>query len=519
MVLHIIREIAKFIIETLKGYPAKWPLLNFLYMMKKTIFLIIALFNVFAGICQNQSVKSEVIVTGTVSGVYPPGYSGKVSIPLFYYNPKTEASVFYSPLFQSPDSFYFHFSLEQPKLLQLIYEPVYLIPGDSVHVDYIYIENDKGNSRSSFTKIYSKLGYGGNMGYGNFISKKRSYLEYGKLEPKDKGNAEQMTDSICENLSALAMQYFERHKVSPDYRKVIRNDLNLLKFNAKLKLAYGDSLKIIRLLKTNLQLFNDDAYNSTAYFSAIGSLPEAFASLYPNKPLSVLKALNKYLHGETYLYASLIYANILRQQLPSYNNPYSSQFALNALEKSKDQDLISFANFILRQEKVDEKANAVLNKIKVRDYNGDSFTIKEILMHKKSKLKYIDIWASWCAPCIEGIPYSKSLPGKFKGSEIQSFFISEDENIQDWKNAYNKLGMQKEESYCILDKENLDLFQEALKIRAIPRYLLLDSLNTILLLHAPGPKKISVKFISPFLQPKSDLISPIPPPPPPSKKK
>ena len=196
-------------------------------------------------------------------------------------------------------------------------------------------------------------------------------------------------------------------------------------------------------------------------------------------------------------------------------NPFSETIALNVLENSKDADLISFANFILAQITVDEAANEVFKKIKIIDYNGNITTIGSVLSSKKSKLKYVDIWASWCGPCLEGIPYSKSIPGKFDSNEMETFFISIDENQADWKKAYAKLDMQKEESYCVLDDENQKVLEKALQITGIPRYLILDSLNSIQMLRAPAPQNIDKKTISLFFKEKiKESPAGLPPPPP-----
>ena len=55
------------------------------------------------------------------------------------------------------------------------------------------------------------------------------------------------------------------------------------------------------------------------------------------------------------------------------------------------------------------------------------------------------MWASWCGPCKQEIPYLKKLKEKFKDKNIAIIGISVDENKSDWEN--------------ILKSENIDGIQ------------------------------------------------------------
>lgn len=481
--------------------------------MKNIIVLLGTLLWVNISFTQPHSTQKEIILTGTVNGLFLHDSQAQVEIPCYYYNPKSESYDDYKPQFATSDSFYFRFTLEQPKLIHVLYMPVYLVPGDSVHLEFKYTEdNEKKNSKSWFSKVYSELGYDGNIGYRSFINEQR-YSFIFHFNPKD--SSELALDSAYENLVLLTQQYLKTHKVSPDYKKIIENDLLLLKVSKEFDLAQADSMKIIQTLKGHRYLFTDNAYNSDAYFLAVGSLQEAFASLYPTNPGKVLEIMKQCLNGDTYIYASLIFSNVLRQKLPVEDNPYSAQIAIEALNGTKSRDLLFFSNFILSRLKSQRNSNEVFQNLKVVDYQGRVSTIGDILLQQKSKMKYIDLWASWCGPCIAEIPYSKKVSEKFKNVTIKTIFISIDENKEAWGKAYKQLKMRNEISYCIADKENLQLLDDALFINSIPRYLLIDAQNVLQALHAPGPRKLSADFLSYFLKDNSNLPSTVPPPPPP----
>lgn len=184
--------------------------------------------------------------------------------------------------------------------------------------------------------------------------------------------------------------------------------------------------------------------------------------------------------------------------------------------------MIIFANYILNQEKVNEKANEILKNVKVKDYKGTTMTIGEVFNRKESKLKFVDLWASWCAPCVEAIPYTKELPFRFSSGTIQPFFISTDTDMEAWKNASKRLAILTEVSYVIADEASMKLLEEAVHLNAIPHYLLLDSENKIQVLRAPAARSINQDFLSPFLNKKEEVESihgGVPPSPPPMMKK
>lgn len=475
-------------------------------------------------ICANHCfAQKHIIITGTIKNFYAENSKDELSFPFAYYNPKSEQHENHSPIFQTRDSFYFKFNLDQPKLFNIFFQPIYLVPGDSVHLHYTHAD-DKGNLITSISNEFSKLGFDGNLTVPSFIANARDSIRIKLYKLKDEKNINGLIDSVFADLLKKTLLYIQDHKISDDYREIIESDIALASFTAKVNhFIHGNNIpEAIQLISNNLSYFNDNALNTVDFFHAIGSIQQAFSAKYNyNDPQKVLKDLKKYLKDDNYIYASLIFSNVLRQQLPSYNNPYSVNIALNGLENTSDIDLIIFANFILNQENVNEKANEILKDVKIQDYYGNITTIGQVLKRKTSKLKYIDLWASWCAPCIEGIPYTIELPGKFKDEDLKIFFISTDKNINDWKRAAKRLDLLNEESYCIVDELNLKKLEKAVHLRAIPQYIILDSANKIQVLRAPGAKSINIEFLSPFLQNRKENgsnRSAIPPPPPPMKR-
>ena len=56
------------------------------------------------------------------------------------------------------------------------------------------------------------------------------------------------------------------------------------------------------------------------------------------------------------------------------------------------------------------------------NYNGGRTTLKDFA----GKLVYIDVWATWCGPCIQEFPYLKTLVDEFSSKDIEFVSVSID---------------------------------------------------------------------------------------------
>lgn len=96
--------------------------------------------------------------------------------------------------------------------------------------------------------------------------------------------------------------------------------------------------------------------------------------------------------------------------------------------------------------------------------------LKEILNQFKGSLLYVDFWASWCAPCIGEMSYSKEIQKKFNDKDLKFLFISVDQDEDSWKKAislYKIPGI-----HFRLDKEHHDELLKKLLSKGVPHYII-----------------------------------------------
>lgn len=116
------------------------------------------------------------------------------------------------------------------------------------------------------------------------------------------------------------------------------------------------------------------------------------------------------------------------------------------------------------------------------------------LKELKGKNVYVDVWATWCGPCIEEFPSAINLQKKYESNEnIVFLYFSIDRNQKMWKdflhNNPNLKGMH------IVEVEGTEIsIQESYIINAIPRYILINTEGIIVNSDAPRPSSKEIEI-------------------------
>lgn len=119
----------------------------------------------------------------------------------------------------------------------------------------------------------------------------------------------------------------------------------------------------------------------------------------------------------------------------------------------------------------------------------------QILKNNLGKLVYVDLWASWCAPCRASMPSSKLLESKYNKSLITFIYASIDENVLAWKKAVKEETIEKNRYNYIITNQKQSDFIKKYKISTIPRYLLFDKKGNIINDNAPSPESPELEIL------------------------
>jgi len=96
---------------------------------------------------------------------------------------------------------------------------------------------------------------------------------------------------------------------------------------------------------------------------------------------------------------------------------------------------------------------------------------KKNLQEFKGKIIVLDIWASWCSPCIHSMPKLSELAKKIRSEDIQFITLSTDADCQAWK---EKLAENEWQPLLHTWLDNTINEHELQKGRGIPFYVIID---------------------------------------------
>lgn len=104
----------------------------------------------------------------------------------------------------------------------------------------------------------------------------------------------------------------------------------------------------------------------------------------------------------------------------------------------------------------------------------------------KGKVVYLDIWATWCAPCLKEIPYLERLKEKFRNIDVEIITISIDTKVDAW---LAKITAMKMGGIQLIDSNGSGKSKIAkdYKIHGVPHFVLIDKKGCIASASAPMP--------------------------------
>lgn len=161
---------------------------------------------------------------------------------------------------------------------------------------------------------------------------------------------------------------------------------------------------------------------------------------------------------------------------------------------TKNKEVLDFVLSNVKDEKVKQEAQATYDKItklavgvpspvftNYENANGGTNSLSDF----KGKLVYVDVWATWCRPCLAEIPALKALHDKLKGKNIEFVSISIDEDKEAWHKAVKERELKGVQ--LIADKAFESQFIQDYGISQIPTFLIIDKDGKIVSPNAPRP--------------------------------
>lgn len=185
------------------------------------------------------------------------------------------------------------------------------------------------------------------------------------------------------------------------------------------------------------------------------------------------------------------YTTDLIDKLESENTGFNSPFIA-----SEKENIAQFEKNIQAQHQQQLEINAALSPgmespefMDYLNYEGGTTSIGDL----KGKYVYIDVWATWCVPCIVEMPYLIEVEKEYEGKNIQFVGISIDRKKDEDK--WRKMIVDKElmGTQLLAHNEIDSKFIQDYYIQGIPRFILLDPEGIIVSYDAPRPSEPRLK--------------------------
>ncbi|PHQ27913.1 TlpA family protein disulfide reductase [Leeuwenhoekiella nanhaiensis] len=216
---------------------------------------------------------------------------------------------------------------------------------------------------------------------------------------------------------------------------------------------------------------------------ALKSLPDIYLYKYEIEYLrehEELKKISDFLHyieNETssedlsdYLKASYIKELI---QTPSYWYKHEKLFnsqefdsILSMAEENRYSDIIINASKLFSI----LKSGDVAANFSAIDKNNEEVDLNDF----KGKVLFIDVWATWCAPCLSQRPQVLELARKYEANpNFEVLMVSVDSSKDKWQSFLDR--EKDSEGINLFIKDGLrSSFRENYNVKSIPRYILID---------------------------------------------
>ncbi|WP_298367425.1 TlpA disulfide reductase family protein [uncultured Lutibacter sp.] len=332
----------------------------------------------------------------------------------------------------------------------------------------------------------------------NRVDYKEVYLP--EIDKKDPTEFEAYQLKLMEDERVIVKRYVDSKSIRKPFLEVFNVEL-LLKYNFKFKLYERYANKnnpdknwiipenYLAYFENEIPQNNFDLYHKSSRYAmyvreGYHAKMQSVLSQYERESLDYFKAKTKYLD-------TCSFPEIIKKDM--YNG-YSISYM-----RSNDMVIRGYLNEVINQKITDKEVLKRFENFKAGENAyadgkpAPQFTLIDIkgkevsLSDFKGKMVLLDCWATWCAPCIKGLPKFNALKEKYKGKNIEFVCVSVDEDVAVWKKKVteNKEGLHT--GIQLITSLNNNTFKKDLMVQGIPRYILIDSNGNIIKREAPRP--------------------------------
>ena len=281
------------------------------------------------------------------------------------------------------------------------------------------------------------------------------------------------------------LKSYELQDLDYRYKYYIINYKSAFSYYAKKEPIISDSFLNIA---NDISYLNNDLFKNSTYYKSI-----VLSHFFESDKISN----GKYDHFNELIESK---SDAIKEQIALQGKYYISS---EVVDIKKFVDILT--NLSNNQETIDELSEIYQNTIRImpgnkspefinyENHSGGYNSLSDYL----GKYIYIDVWATWCGPCIREIPFFEEVQKEFQNKNIRFISISIDERNRSLYNYDKWIEYVKDEKlsgiHLFADNAWKSEFIKSYNINSIPRYLLIDDKGFIISSDAPRPSDKSLR--------------------------
>jgi thiol-disulfide isomerase/thioredoxin len=152
-------------------------------------------------------------------------------------------------------------------------------------------------------------------------------------------------------------------------------------------------------------------------------------------------------------------------------------------KKEIEESLVGLTKYYDQQQENNKMNNLPSPSFNYLNYAGGNTKLEDL----KGKYVFIDVWATWCGPCRQEIPFLKKVEEKYHDKNIAFVSISIDKlkDQEKWKTMIKEKELGGVQLFA--DNDWNSKFVQDYKITGIPRFILIDPNGIIVKANAARP--------------------------------
>lgn len=135
-------------------------------------------------------------------------------------------------------------------------------------------------------------------------------------------------------------------------------------------------------------------------------------------------------------------------------------------------------------------APAAIMQADIKDLDGNSFKLED----KKGKVVLVDLWATWCGPCVEAMPDLIELQDKYRDKNFEVIGLDTDEEeTPDYIKAFaRKKNLNYQLGYA--DAKMMSEFIKVTRLQGIPQSILINRDGRMVGIFPGGGKRVMAQI-------------------------